>query len=339
MKILVVGAGYWGPNIVRNLVDFPEVKSIGISDLDPAKAEKLIKKFPRTHLARTAPEAFADGYDVAFIVTPVETHAVLAKAALAAGLHTFVEKPLTRTVEEGRALVDAANRSGKQLMVGHVFHYKPAVRTLVELARSGELGEIKYLDSVRVNLGQFRPDVNVMWDLAPHDLTIFEAILGRMPKRVSAIGACHVPQHKTSQETMAYLTLDYGNGCIGHVHTNWYSPLKQRLMVVAGDRKMAVFDDINPIEPIRVYDRGTYDPEKDKADPVYVQLRAGDTQLPFVKNEEPLKLQIREFFDAIASGRNPETDGEAGLRLVRILETAMASLKLDGRFISIDADV
>ncbi len=335
MRVLVVGAGYWGPNIVRNLVEFPEVESIGISDIDTSRAEKLVKKYPRTHIAPPAPEAFTGDYDAVFIVTPVRTHKDLAIQALEAGMHVYVEKPLTRTVEEGRELVDAATRTGKRLMVGHVFHYKPAVRALVDLVKSGQLGTIKYLDSVRVNLGQFRPDVNVMWDLAPHDLTIFEAILGKMPVRVSAVGACHVPQYETSQETLTYLTLDYGDGCLAHVHTNWFSPLKQRLMVVAGDRKMAVFDDIDPMEPIRVYDRGTYDPEHDRKDPFYVQLRSGDTHVPFVKNEEPLKVQIREFFNAIREGRDPETDGEAGLRLVRILETAMVSLREDGRFISI----
>lgn len=333
MNVLVVGAGYWGPNVVRNLVDFPDVQSIGVSDLDRAKAKKLAAKYPRTHVALPAPEAFSDGYDVAIIVTPVHSHAALATAALQSGLHVLVEKPLTRTVEEARALVALAESLDKRLMVGHVFHYKPEVRALVELVDSGRLGTIRYIDSVRVNLGLFRPDVNVMWDLAPHDLTIFEAILKKMPKRVSAIGASHVPHPTSPQETMVYLTLDYGDGCLGHVHVNWYSPLKQRLMVVAGDKKMAVYDDINTGEPIRVYDRGTYDPVADT--PAYPALRSGDAYIPHIKQEEPLHVQLREFFAAIKERRAPVTDGHAGLRIVQVLETAMQSLKQGGVFVEI----
>lgn len=335
MRVLVVGAGYWGPNIVRNLIEFPEVEAIGVSDLDTARSEKLVKKYPRTHMAKPAPDAFNDGYDVAFIVTPVAKHAELAAKAIEAGMHVYVEKPLTKTSEEARMLIELAERNKRTFMVGHVFHYKPCVRTLVNLVKSGELGNIKYLDSVRVNLGQFRSDVNVMWDLAPHDLTIFEAVLGKTPKRVSATGECHVSSPHTFQETMMLLTLDYGDGCIGHIHNNWFSPLKQRLMVVAGDKKMAVYDDIHPIEPIRVYDQGTYNPSQDK-DPFYVQLRSGDTHVPHIVSEEPLKAQIREFFQAIQEGRPPETDGRAGLRVVATLEAAMQSLKEDGRYIPVD---
>ncbi|MCE9585938.1 Gfo/Idh/MocA family oxidoreductase [Candidatus Uhrbacteria bacterium] len=334
MKILVVGVGYWGPNVVRNLVDFPEVESIGISDLDPAKAAKMVAKFPRTHVAKPAPEAFADGYDAAIIVTPVDSHAALAEAALSAGMHVLVEKPLTRTVDEAKRLIAKADEVGKRLMVGHVFHYKPEVRALVDLVKSGELGTVKYLDSVRVNLGLFRSDVNVLWDLAPHDLTIFEAVLGKQPVRVSAIGAKHVVHPTTPQETMVYMTLDYGDGTLGHVHVNWYSPVKQRLMMVGGDKKMAVYDDINTAEPIRVYDCGTYDAVADT--PTYPALRTGDVHIPKIKQEEPLKVQLREFFSSIQEGRAPQTDGNAGLRVVRILEAAMKSLEQDGVFVTLD---
>ncbi len=192
---------------------------------------------------------------------------------------------------------------------------------------------MKYLDSVRVNLGLFRQDVNVMWDLAPHDLSIFEALLGVMPKRVSATGAVHVLHPTTRQETMVHLTLDYGNERIGHIHVNWYSPLKQRLMVIAGTKKMAVYDDINTAEPIRVYDRGTYDPETDI--PAYPALRTGHTSIPHIKQEEPIRVQLREYFSAIKEGRAPQTDGYAGLRVVHILEAAMASLAADGKFVDI----
>lgn len=333
MKILVVGVGYWGPNVVRNLVEFPEVESIGISDLDTAKAAKIVAKFPRTHVAKPAPEAFADGYDAAIIVTPVDSHAALAEAALSHGLHVLVEKPLTRTVEEAERLIAKANEVNRRLMVGHVFHYKPEVRALVDLVKSGKLGTVKYLDSVRVNLGLFRSDVNVLWDLAPHDLTIFEALLEKQPVRVSAIGAKHVVHPTSPQETMVYMTLDYGDGTLGHVHVNWYSPVKQRLMMVGGDKKMAVYDDINTAEPIRVYDRGTYDPSGDI--PAYPALRTGAVEIPHIKQEEPLRAQLREFFASINEGRAPMTDGYAGLRAVRILEAAMRSLAQDGVFVDL----
>jgi predicted dehydrogenase len=335
MRVLVVGAGYWGPNIVRNLIEFPEVTSIGISDLDPSRVESLTQRYPRTHAAKPAPACFADAYDAAFIVTPVETHFALAKAALEAGMHVMVEKPLTRTSAEAQELIVLAEAKNLRLMAGHVFHYKSEVRALVALVKSGELGQIKYLDSIRVNLGLFRPDVNVMWDLAPHDLSIFEALLGTMPRRVLAVGASHVPHPVMRQETMVHLTLDYGNEVVGHVHVNWYSPLKQRLLVIAGTKKMAVYDDTNTVEPIRVYDRGTYDPESDT--PAYPVLRTGDTYIPHIKQEEPIRAQLRDFFSAIREARAPETDGHAGLRVVRILEAGMTSLASDGRFIEIDA--
>lgn len=333
MRALVIGAGYWGPNIVRNLIEFSDVEVVGVSDLDPERIRRLAGRHPRVSAARPAPDCFQDGYDAAFIVTPVETHYALGKRALEAGMHLFIEKPLAHTSAQARELIALAESKGLTLMAGHVFHYKPEVRTLVDLVKSGELGEIKYIDSVRVNLGLFRQDVNVLWDLAPHDLTIFEAVLGRMPTRVSAVGAMHVPHPTHHHETMVHLTLDYGNQLIGHVHVNWYSPLKQRLLVIAGTKKMAVYDDINMAEPIRVYDRGTYDPQHDT--PAYPALRMGHTHIPYIRQGEPLQFQLREFFDAVRDKRPPATDGHAGLRVVRILEAAMTSLATDGRFVDL----
>jgi predicted dehydrogenase len=333
MKVLIIGVGYWGPNVVRNLVDFPEVEQIGISDLDPKKVDAIVARFPRTRVEPPAPECFNLGYDAAIIVTPVKTHASLAMQALQTGHHVLVEKPITQTSDEAKQLIALAESVDKRLMVGHVFHFKPSVCALVDLVSSGELGTIRYIDSVRVNLGLFRSDVNVLWDLAPHDLTIFEALLNRTPNRVSAIGACHVPRPENNQETMVHMTLDYGNECLAHVHVNWFSPLKQRLMVVAGDKKMAVYDDISPTEPIKVYDCGTYEPDKDT--PVYPALRTGDIHSPYIRNREPLSIQLREFFDAIIESRCPVTDGKSGLRLVRVLESAMQSINNDGRFVDI----
>lgn len=333
MRVLVVGAGYWGPNVVRNLADISDVEAIGVSDLDPKRAARIAARFPRTHVAAPAPEVFCESYDAAVIVTPVNTHALLATAALQAGMHVLVEKPLTRTAQEARDLIVLASATKRTLMAGHVFHYKPAVRELTRLVRSGSLGRVRYIDSIRVNLGLFRPDVNALWDLAPHDLTIFESLLTASPKRVSALGAFHVPHPTVRQESMVYLTMDYGEGLITHVHTNWFSPLKQRRMVIAGDKKMAVYDDIEYSEPIRVYDCGTYDPSSDT--PSYPAIRGGDVHIPFIKQEEPLRLQLLEFFAAIREQRQPETDGAAGLRIVDILEAATRSLAQEGGFVDV----
>lgn len=329
-----MGAGYWGPNIVRNLARFPEIERIGIFDVDRKKAEAVAFQFPRTQVEGSFEEALQAGYQAAAIVTPVLTHAELAERALQAGLHVLIEKPITHTSEEAKRLIKIANDKGLTLMAGHVFHYKPAVRVMVDMVKRGDIGNVCYLDSVRVNLGLFRHDVNVLWDLAPHDLTIFEAVLGGMqPERVSVQGAQHVAHPTRRQETMTYLTLDYGNEILGHIHVNWFSPLKQRQMVVVGDKKMIVYNDIELNEPLRVYDCGTYDPSKDT--PAYPQIRSGDVDIPFVQQQEPLYIQMQEFLQAIRDKRLPQTDGQAGLRIVQILEAAMESLAQDGAFVSL----
>lgn len=329
MNVLVVGAGYWGPNVVRNLARFPDVERIGIFDLDESKSRSLAFQFPRAYVETDFEGALKSGYQAAAIVTPVLTHADLAKRVLEAGLHVLIEKPLTRTVEEARSLIELAKRTDRCLMAGHVFHYKPAVRYMAEMVRRGDIGEVCYIDSVRVNLGLFRHDVNVLWDLAPHDLSIFEAVLGgRMPIHVSAQGGQHVKHPTRRQETMVYVTLDYGNDVIAHIHVNWFSPLKQRQMVLAGTKKMVVYNDMDLNEPLRVYDCGTYDPAQDT--PFYPQIRSGDIHIPYIQQQEPLFLQMKEFLSAIREHRAPETDGLAGLRVVSILEGAMRSLEQGG---------
>ncbi len=334
MNVLVIGAGYWGPNVVRNLTRFSEVERIGIFDLDQTKAQAVACQFPRTRVETSLAGALTAGYQAAIIVTPVFTHADLGRQALEAGLHVLIEKPMTHTVVEAQMLIDLAKERDLRLMAGHVFHYKPAVRTMVEMIKRGDIGDIRYVDSVRVNLGLFRHDVNVLWDLAPHDLSIFEAIFGgKQPERVLAHGAQHVAHPSRRQETMVYMTLDYGNDVLAHLHVNWFSPLKQRQMVVAGSKKMIVYDDINTNEPLRIYDCGTYDPKLDT--PMYPQIRAGDVHVPYVQQQEPLYLEVQEFLSAIREGRAPETDGEAGLRVVRMLEAGMESLSQGGRLISL----
>lgn len=329
MNILVIGAGYWGPNVVRNLVKFSDIERIGIVDLDERKARAVAFQFPRTCVEPSLNEALGQGYTAAIIVTPVLTHAEITKRALQAGLHVLVEKPITHTLEEAEELLRLADEGRRVFMAGHVFHYKPAVRVMAQMVQQGDIGRVCYLDSVRVNLGLFRHDVNVIWDLAPHDFTIFETVLGgRQPQRISVQGAQHVPHPTRRQETMTYITLDYGAELLGHVHVNWFSPLKQRQMVVAGDKKMIVYDDMNLNEPLRVYDCGTYDPDKDTA--LYPQLRSGDVHIPYVEQQEPLWLQLQEFFAAISEQRAPETDGRAGLRVVRLLTGAMKSMEQGG---------
>ncbi len=332
MNVLVIGAGYWGPNVVRNLTRCTEVERIGIFDVDRTKAQTVASQFPRTCIEMSLEEALKAGYQAAIIVTPVLTHADVGRQVLEAGLHVLIEKPMTYTVTDAQALIDLAKKRGLCLMAGHVFHYKPAVRMMVEMIRRGDIGDVCYMDSVRVNLGLFRHDVNVLWDLAPHDLSIFEAVMGgRQPERISAYGAQHVAHPSRRQDTMAYMTMDYGNDVLGHLHVNWFSPLKQRQMVVTGSKKMIVYDDMSLNEPLRVYDCGTYDPKLDT--PMYPQLRTGDVHIPYVQQQEPLYLEIQEFLSAIREERVPETDGEAGLRVVRMLEAGIESLEGEGSFI------
>jgi predicted dehydrogenase len=331
LSVAVIGAGYWGPNLIRNFASCPATKLVAVCDKDAARLQKVLANYPAVEpvadinslLARTDIDAVA-------IATPVGTHAPLGLAALRAGKHVLVEKPLAPSVAEAEEMVRVAAENKLTLMVDHTFVYSEPVRRMKQIVESGELGDIYFIDSIRINLGLFQHDVNVVWDLAPHDLSILDYLLGRVPRSLSAVGTCHA-DNKREIEDVAYLNLDFGNGLLASFHVNWLSPVKVRHFIVGGSKKSIVFNDLDPAEKIKVYDRGitlSQDPEARRG--VLVGYRMGDVWSPHLEQSEPLQVMVRHFAECIREGKRPLSDGEAGLRIVRILEAAQRSIKAEG---------
>ena len=333
IKIGVVGYGYWGPNIVRNFMEIEGAQVKSVSDLNP-KRQQLVKMRYPTIETMDEPEAmFADTeIDAVAIVTPVCTHFDLAMRALQAGKHVLLEKPFTQTVAQGEQLLAEAQTRNLLVMVDHTFVYTSAIRKIKSIIDSGELGDIYYYDSVRVNLGLFQHDVNVIWDLAVHDLSILEYIFPAKPVAVSATGMAHVPG---SPEDVAYLTLFYDKQMISHIHVNWLSPVKVRRTLVGGSQKMVVFDDLEPSEKIKIYDKGinlSRTPEGiDQVYKLLIDYRSGDMWAPRIEGSEALRVEARHFVDCIVNGTQPIASGESGLRVVRILEAATESMRKQGQ--------
>ena len=264
------------------------------------------------------------------IATPVHTHAPLALAALRAGKHVLVEKPLAGSVRDAEAMVRAAKAANRVLMVDHTFIYSGPVRKIKEIVDSGDLGDLYYVDSVRINLGLFQHDINVVWDLAPHDLSIMDYLIGRLPKSLSAFGTCHTDPN-SGIEDVAYLNLDFGSGLLASFHVNWLSPVKIRHFLVGGSRKGLVYNDLSSDEKLKVYDRGiTVSEDAESRRGILVGYRTGDVWSPRIDQGEPLQAMVRHFTECIRDGKTPLTDGEAGLRVVRILEAAQRSIKAQG---------
>ncbi|MCD4673566.1 MAG: Gfo/Idh/MocA family oxidoreductase [Anaerolineaceae bacterium] len=333
IKLGIIGYGYWGPNIVRNFMEAEGATVKAVSDTRPERLKLLQSRYPAIE-TMTEPDAlFADPeIDAVAVVTPVSTHYELAKRALQADKHVLLEKPFTETSAQGQELLNEAEKRGLVIMVDHTFVYTGAVRKIKELVESGELGDIYYYDSVRVNLGLFQHDVNVVWDLAVHDLSILEYIYPGKPVAVSATGTAHVPG---SPEDVAYLTLFYDNQMISHIHVNWLSPVKVRRTLVGGSHKMVVFDDLNPSEKIKIYDKGiSLSRSPESIDQVYKMLiayRSGDMWAPRIAHSEALRVEAHHFIDCIENGTQPIASGESGLRVVRILEAASESMKNQGQ--------
>jgi predicted dehydrogenase len=333
--IAVVGCGYWGPNLIRNFYEEPRAQMHWVCDLDEHKLENIRRRYPSVRTTTRLEEVLADReVDAVAIATPVHTHHMLAWAALQAGKHVLVEKPLADQVALAENLVEQARRCGRILMVDHTFVYTGAVRHLKKLCDGGSLGDLWYIDSVRINLGLFQHDINVVWDLAPHDLSIVMHLVGKDPVTVHAIGACHTGNHV---EDVAYLTLDFGSQLIAHFHVNWLSPVKVRHMIFGGSDRMVIYDDIEPSEKLRIYDRGI-EVRADNREGVYnllVGYRSGDMWAPALDGTEALKVEIGHFLDCIERGEQPITDGEVGLRVVRILEAAQMSIKAGGKRVAL----
>jgi predicted dehydrogenase len=329
VRAAVVGCGYWGPNLIRNFVTCPASEVAMLCDRDVPRLQQAATFCPQAELTADFEAVLADSQvEAVAIATPVATHAALAAAALRAGKHVLVEKPLAMSQKEAEVVVRLAEVCGRTLMVDHTFLYSPAVRHIKQLVDAGELGEIFYIDSVRINLGLIQNDVNVLWDLAPHDLSIVDHLLGRLPRSLAAMGSCHTG---ADLEDVAYLNLDFGSNLLASFHVNWLSPVKVRHLIVAGSKKSLVYNDLNAWEPIKVYDRGISVAESPEARRgVLISYRTGDIWSPHLEQSEPLQNVVRHFTHCVRTGQRPMTDGEAGLRVVRILEAAQRSIKAQG---------
>ncbi len=334
LKIGVVGYGYWGPNLVRNFFEGENTTVVAVSDLDQKRLDSARQRYPSLEVTTDHKALFANpNIDAIAIATPVSSHYELALQALEAGKHVFVEKPLTETAEQAEKLLELAQKRNLTLHVDHTFIYTGAVRKMRELVARHELGDLLYYDSVRVNLGLFQRDVNVIWDLAVHDLSILDFVF---PYRVTAVSACGISHVPGKPANIAYLTLFMENNCIGHIHVNWLAPVKIRRTLVGGSRKMIVYDDLEPSEKIKVYDKGLVlsNERTDEREELYhtlVGYRTGDMWAPQLDGAEALKLEVQHFYRCVAHGEQSISDGVVGLRVVRILEAASRSLRERGR--------
>jgi predicted dehydrogenase len=331
----IVGYGYWGPNLVRNFSDLDGARVVGVCDMNPKRMAVAQKKFPGVGMANDfAAFLKTPGLDAVCVATPVNTHFKLARAALEAGKHVLVEKPLASSTREVRELIAVAERKKLVLLVDHTFIYTGAVRKIREMVAGGELGKIQYYDSVRVNLGLFQHDVNVLWDLAIHDLAIMDFVLGEHPLAVSATGLSHVPGQP---ENVAYLTLFYESNLIAHINVNWLAPAKVRRTLIGGSKKMIVYDDLEPSEKLKVYDKGiSFHQNQEKIYEMLISYRTGDAWLPKLDTTEALTMEARHFLDCIMGKTKPLSGGEVGLATVAILEAATKSLKKRGQPVEID---
>jgi predicted dehydrogenase len=335
INIGVIGYGYWGPNLVRNFSEIPGVQVQTVSDFKPELLAKVQGRYPKMNVTTDCRDIFTDPkIDAVAIATPVSTHFDLALAALQAGKHVLVEKPMTVSSEQAMRLIDEAEKRNLVLMVDHTFVYTGAVRKMRDLVVTKALGDIYYYDSVRVNLGLFQHDVNVIWDLAVHDLSIMNYVLPSQPYAVSATGMSHVPGEP---ENIAYLTLFFEGNLMAHIHVNWLAPVKVRRTLIGGSQKMIVFDDLEPSEKLKIYDKGiTLNGNSESVYQMMIGYRTGDMWSPNLDMTEALRTEGLHFIDCIEKGDRPITDGEAGLRIVRILEAATESLKKQGRLVELD---
>lgn len=326
----VVGYGYWGPNLVRNFAANPAAKVVAVSDLDPAKLATVQRFHPGVTTTNRYEDLLKDpAIEAIAVATPVHTHYDLALAALKAGKHVLVEKPLAPSADLARRLIDEADRRGLTLMVDHTFLFTPAVQKIRDLVRQDELGEVYYYDSTRSSLGLFQSDVSVIWDLAVHDISIIHHILDEDPVAVSATGSCHVAG---SPEDMAHVTLFFDSRCVAHVSVNWLSPIKVRQTFVGGDKKMIVYNDLEPTEKIKVYDKGiTLDGSSENAHQLRIGYRAGDMWAPHIPAKEALQSEVEHFIDCVRNGAPPISSGTSGLRVVEVLEAASRSIAEHGK--------
>ena len=330
----IIGCGYWGPNLIRNFSSIKDCRVKYICDLDAERLATVHEQFPQTTPVSDFKQLLADPeLDAVAIATPVSTHHPLAIAALSAGKHVLVEKPLAASVAQAEEMVQKAREANRVLLVDHTFIYTGAVQKMKQLVTADELGDLLYFDSVRVNLGLFQHDINVIWDLAPHDFSIMDYVFRDRPTAVSAHGVRHFGM---DHEDVAYVTVFFPGSVMAHFHVNWLSPVKIRMIMIGGQKKMLVYDDMHPAEPIRIYDKGV--DVIDSKPGIYsalVQYRLGDMWSPKIEAREALRVEAMHFKDCVQKGTQPITDGEMGLRVVKLLEAAQQSVERQGAVISI----
>lgn len=329
IRLGLIGYGYWGPLLARNFRAQPGMCLAAICDRDARRRTEAQAHCPGARTVERAEELLADPtIDALAIATPARSHFALACAALVAGKHVFVEKPLATAAEEAERLVEEAARRRLILMVDHTFLFAPAVERLAALVHAGELGELRYYDAVRIALGRFRSDVNVLWDLAVHDLAVLDRLVDQTPLAISAHGVAHLPGEP---EDIAYVTVRFRGGLIANLHVNWLAPVKLRRTLVGGSRRTALWDDLEPADKLRVYDAGvTHEADTADEEQRHIGYRAGDVWLPRLDVREPLAAATAAFARAVETGRRPLADGESGLRVVRLLAAAQASLAREG---------
>jgi predicted dehydrogenase len=327
--VAIIGYGYWGPNLVRCFAETEGSRVVAVVDPSPAALARAGKRYPSARLLSDWRDALADPeVNAVAIATPVSTHYEISLAALQSGRHVLVEKPMTETSVQARHLIEEAEKRGLTLLVDHTFIYSPAVMKMKELIGSEDLGQVYYYDSTRVNLGLFQRDVNVIWDLAVHDLAILHHVLDSPPVAISANGVCHVPG---APENMAHLTVYLESGAVAHLNVNWLAPLKVRQVLIGGSRKMIVWNDLEPSEKIKVYDKGvTLSNDLEELYNIRVNYRSGDMWAPMLATSEPLLNEAAHFIDCIETGRIPITSGRLGLQVVEMLEAATRSMKMRG---------
>jgi len=337
VKIGVLGCGYWGPNHIRN---FSTLRSAGAdmavaADRDEGRRKHIAELYPWVRVVGEADEVLEDPSVHAVVVaTPVATHYPLARKALLHGKHVLVEKPFVTDPAQAADLVTLAREKKLTLMVGHTFEYTAAVGALRDIVQKGEIGDVLYVRSLRVNLGLFQKDINVLWDLAPHDVSILLYVLGRMPTHVTAVGNAHVT---AGVEDVAVLTLEFGPSLMANVIVSWLDPRKVREMTIVGNRKMLVYDDISANEKIRIYDKGVEGPRHyDSFGEFHYSYRYGDIVTPMLREHEPLRVECSHFLECIRTGAVPRSSGEVGARVCAVLDSAQTSLRAQGRRVAIE---
>jgi predicted dehydrogenase len=332
VRIGVVGYGYWGPNLVRNFAETADCELAAVAELDTNKLAIVKRRYPMVQTTTNFNDLLADAsIDAVAIATPVSTHFELGMAALKAGKHVWIEKPMTETFEQAQRLVDEAERRGKVLHVDHTFVYTGAIQKMAEIVRAGDLGRIYYYDSIRINLGLFQRDVSVISDLAVHDFSILDHLFGQQPTAVTASGINHFPG---TPENLAYVTLYYDSGMIAHANVSWLAPVKVRQILIGGSKKMVTYDDLEPSEKVKIYDKGvSFTDDPAKIQEMRVGYRTGDMWAPKLAVTEALRVEGEHFVDCVVHSRRPLTDGQLGLRVVQLIEAASESMRAKGRTI------